>query len=437
MRRLVAIACAIGTSAAAQTGVPAVDSATVARAAYARATEALRTSDMGKARTEMSRAATAWPTQPAYLWGRAIVSARSNDTAGTLAALTDYAALGLGRDIRVGTLSSLRDVPSFAAVRARLDSNRAPLARSTVRAQLPDSTFWPEGMDYDARTGTFYVASVRHRTIAAIAANGSTRELWARAQPNMGAVFGVRVDARNNALWATTSGLKQMDGYAPADSSIAALLRIDIATGAVTRRWNVPPATGGHVLGDLAVGPSGDVYLTDSSHPVLYRLRPGADTLEHFTNPLFHSLQGMAPTPDGRALYVADYAHGLLRVDLASRTVTRVADAPHSTSLGCDGIVWSKGAIVAVQNGVAPARIVRFVLDATGTRIVRDEVLDQNIALASEPTIGAIVGDRFVYVANSQWDEYDDDGRRLPNTTLSTPRLLSVPLSALPHRVNP
>jgi hypothetical protein len=108
--------------------------------------------------------------------------------------------------------------------------------------------------------------------------------------------------------------------------------------------------------------------------------------------------------------------------------VTRVADAPHSTSLGCDGIAWHNGAIIAVQNGVAPARIVRFVLDPSGTRIVRDEVLDQNISLAGAPTIGAVVGDRFVYVANSQWDEYDDDGRRLPNTTLSAPRLLSVPL---------
>ncbi|MEO5818705.1 MAG: SMP-30/gluconolactonase/LRE family protein [Gemmatimonadaceae bacterium] len=421
--------CAVlALPAAAQTGVAEVDSATVARDAYARAAVALGKNDLATARTEMTRAATAWPTQPAYVWGRAIVGARSNDTANTLAALVDYAALGLGRDISAGTLAPFRDLPAFMGVRARLDSNRASLARSIVRAQLPDSTFWPEGMDYDARTKTFYVASVRHRTLAAVSENGSTRELWPRSQPGMGAMFGVRVDARRNALWATTSGLKQMSGYTPADSSIAALLRIDIATGAITRRWNLPAVTGGHVLGDLAVGPNGDVYVTDSSEPVLYRLRPGADTLERLTHPLFRSLQGMAPTPDGRTLYVADYSHGILRVDLATRTVTRLADAPHSTSLGCDGIVWHDGAIVAVQNGIAPARVVRFVLDAIGTRIVRVEVLDQHIAVASEPTIGAIVGDRFVYVANSQWDEYDDDGRRLPNAKLSAPRLLSAPL---------
>jgi len=421
-------ALCVGVPANAQTGVAEVDSAAAARGAYSRASAALRANDLPKARTEMTRAATAWPSQPAYVWGRAVVSARAADTAGTLAALTDYAALGLGRDIAEGAVAPFRDLPAFAAVRARLDSNRAPRVRSTVRAQLPDSTFWPEGMDYDARTQTIYVASVRHRTVAAHSANGATRELWARSQPTVGAMMGVRVDAKRNVLWATTSGLKQMNGYAPADSSIAALLRIDVATGAITRRWDLPAVQGGHVLGDLAVGPNGDVYVTDSSEPVLYRLRPGVDTLERLTHPLFRSLQGMAPTPDGRTLYVADYSHGLLRVDLATRTVTRVADAPHSTSLGCDGIAWHNGAIIAVQNGVAPARIVRFVLDPSGTRIVRDEVLDQNIPLAGAPTIGAVVGDRFVYVANSQWDEYDDDGRRLPKTTLSAPRLLSVPL---------
>jgi hypothetical protein len=118
----------------------------------------------------------------------------------------------------------------------------------------------------------------------------------------------------------------------------------------------------------------------------------------------------------------------MLVVDLASRTVTRVADAPGSTSLGCDGIIWDRGAIVAVQNGVSPARVVRFVLDATGTRFTRADVLDQNVGLADEPTIGTIAGHEFVYVANSQWDKHDAAGAAIPGKTLTPPTLLAVPL---------
>jgi hypothetical protein len=127
-------------------------------------------------------------------------------------------------------------------------------------------------------------------------------------------------------------------------------------------------------------------------------------------------------------VYVADYSHGLLRVDLQTRAVSRLDDAPSSTSLGCDGIVWDRGAIVAVQNGVSPARVMRFVLDQTGTRITRADLVDRNFAVADEPTIGAVIGREFVYVANSQWEKHDAAGRRVGPKPLARPVLLAVPL---------
>lgn len=411
------------------TGVPAVDSASVARAAWARAAAALGRDDMTIARHEVDRAAESWPVQPAYLWARAILAARTHDTANALGSLRRYAALGLGRDLRSEkSLSSLVGSPAFETLAAAHDANRAPLARSRVRAVLADSTFWPEGMDFDPRTRRFYVASIRHRTIAEIGADGSSRELWPRGRSDLGALFGVRVDTARGVLWATTSGIPQMEHSVPGDSAISALLRIRISDGTIERRWDLPAIAGGHVLGDLAVGPAGDVFVTDSNDPVLYRLRPNAQKLEPIRNPLFHSLQGLAPSPDGTTLFLADYSHGLLRVDLATNVVTRLDDAPNSTTLGCDGIAWDRGAIIAVQNGVTPARIMRFVLDPSRTRIARADVLDQNSAVADEPTIGAVVGGEFVYVANGQFEKYDDKGRRVAGKVLTSPILLAVPI---------
>jgi hypothetical protein len=182
------------------------------------------------------------------------------------------------------------------------------------------------------------------------------------------------------------------------------------------------------VLGDLALGPHDDVYLTDSYHPVLYRLRPGADTLEPITHPLFRSLQGMAPTDDDQFVYVADYSRGLLRVRLSDGDVRRLGVAAGTDTRGCDGIVLHRGAIVAVQNGATPARVVRFALNAAGDSIVAAQTIDRNAALAPEPTIGTMMGDRFVYVANSQWEEYDDAGRLKPGARLARPRLVAVPI---------
>ena len=413
------------------TGLAAVDSASVARGAWTRAAAALQARDYVTARHEVDRAASAWPTQSAYLWGRAIGALLTNDTAAVLSALDAYAALGLGRDLHADPrFAGLLKESQFASVVARLDSNRAPIVRSRVVATLPDSTFWPEGVDYDPRSLRYYVGSVRHRTIAEVVNGRVRRELWPRGKAGMGAVLGVRVDTLRNVLWATLAGVPQMEGFAPADSSISAIVRVRIADGAIEHRWDLPPSPRGHALGDVVLGPAGDVFVTDSNDPVLYRLRRGSDSLEAIRHPLFRSLQGMAAPPNANVLYVADYSHGLLRVDLATNAVTRLDDAPSTTSLGCDGMVWHNGAIVAVQNGVAPARIMRFVLDRTGTRIARAELLDRNTLVADEPTIGTIVAGDFVYVANSQWEKFTESGARIPARRLTAPVMLAVPL---PH----
>jgi len=415
--------------AQALTGDAIADSATVARTAWRRAGEALRGGDLAAARREVNRAAAAWPTQEAYAWGRVALAARMADTAAVLAGLAAYADLGIGRDlVAEPALTAFLAVPGMAALVVRHDAHRSALGPGVVRATLPDSTFWPEGVDYDATTGSYYVASVRHRTIAEIRAGRPPREVLPRHASGIGAILGVRVDTARGVLWATTAGIPQMEGYVPADSGIAALLRIRIADGRIERRWDLPPSATGHTLGDLAVDGRGDVYVTDSNEPVLYRLPAGGDSLVPLRNPLFRSLQGIAPTPDGRALYVADWSHGILRVDLASGAVVRVTDAPGSVSLGCDGIAWDRGAIVAVQNGVSPARVMRFVLAPDELGFVRAEVLDRNPAVADEPTIGTVVGREFVYVGNSQWTKYDAHGARVGGTRLTAPVLLAVPL---------
>jgi hypothetical protein len=68
----------------------------------------------------------------------------------------------------------------------------------------------------------------------------------------------------------------------------------------------------------------------------------------------------------------------------------------------------------------------RFELDSAWTRIVRADVLDRNLPVADEPTIGTMVGDDFIYVANSQWEKYDATGALLKGAVLRRPVLLSV-----------
>jgi len=408
------------------TGIPAVDSAAIARAAWR---EAVGAPDLAGTYRAVTRAATAWPVQPAYVVARARFAARSDDDAVLLDALhalaTMEAGAGVPRDSAVARRAAAN--PAVAAACSTLARATAPRRASSLFRQIDDSTVYAEGVTVDPRSGTLYVASVRHRTVFEVRANG-VRDLGLARQPHIGAILGVRYDSARRVLWATTAGLPQMEGFAPADTAIAALLRIRVTDGTIERRWDLPAETAGHTAGDLAVGSNGDVWVTDSRAPVIYRLPAGGDSLERLTHPLFRNLQGVAPTTGG-LVYVADYSHGLLVVNWAARTVIRLDDAPGTTSLGVDGIVLYRGTIVGVQNGVAPPRIAQFTIDPARTRITAVTILDRVLPLADEPTIGTLLGDDFIYVANSQWEKFDESGVRVPGTTLASTVFLRLSLS--------
>ena len=56
------------------------------------------------------------------------------------------------------------------------------------------------------------------------------------------------------------------------------------------------------------------------------------------------------------------------------------------------------------------------------------ELLDRHLPLAAEATIGTVWGDRYFYVANSQWEQYDDAGRLKPGARLEPLRILELRL---------
>ena len=409
-------------------GKAIVDSAQMARSAWREGLEADARGDSALAWHSVHRAAMGWPEQSAYIRGLAVLAARHRDTTQLVLALDRLATMEVGLDTAEDP--ALARMSAGALVQAalqRLQGATRPRPESRAWAALPDTTIFAEGLDADLRTSTVYVTSLRHRTIYAVDSAGGVRDLQVGRAPGVSAIFAVRFDPARSVLWAATSGLPAAEGYQPADSAIAALLRIDPVSGAIQARYPAPAATP-HVLGDIALGPEGDVFVSDSRTPALYRLRPGTETMEWFSDPLFHSLQGVAPTPDGRWVYLADYSHGLLRWDLRTGTVTRLTVPAGATSLGLDGILLDGRSIVGIQNGLAPPRVVRFTLDQAGERVVATEVLDRHLPLADEPTNVTRLNNDLIYIANSQWEKYADDGSRRPGTRLGPTVLLALPL---------
>jgi len=406
------------------------DPVLASRAAYQRAVKAYEGHDVPTFLAQAREAQRLRPDHGGVTYALASACALSGDTAGALDMLRRFAKLGYTADITADSdFARLRSLPAFEAVRRSLARNAEPVMRSQTAFTLPERDLLTEGIAYDPRSGAFFVSSVHHRKIVRVDRSGRAAEFIAPARDGLWAPLGMRADSSRGVLWVATTALPQMLGYDTADAGRSGLYAFDLATGALRGRYLLPRDGPAHALGDVVVTRAGDVYASDSRAPAIYRVRAGADTIEEFLrSPLLLSAQGMAFDRAEQTMYLADYARGLLRVDLASRDVQPVPTADGVLTLGIDGLYAAGDALVGVQNGVAPSRVVRLHLDGNGRRIVAADVLERARPDYAEPTLGVVVGSTLYYVANSQWEQFREDGTIEAPTELKAPLVLRLPL---------
>jgi hypothetical protein len=174
----------------------------------------------------------------------------------------------------------------------------------------------------------------------------------------------------------------------------------------------------------------GTIYVSDGLKGGVYRCAPGCTILSALVQPggPIRSPQGMAPTRDGKALLVASYGQGLARVDLATGRVSWLSGKAPLMLDGIDGLVRGETGLVAIQNGTSPRRIIHVRLDEAETAIEGIEVLERANPAWGEPTLGALVGNAFVYVADGQWEAWGEGGKVRDGQTPRATRLRTLPL---------
>jgi sugar lactone lactonase YvrE len=422
--RLLLLATLVPGAAAAQSD-PVVES----RAHYAAAVRAYEARDLPAFLEHAREAQARRPAHGGVIYALASAQTLTGDTLGALATLGHFAALGYSADVSADSdFVRLRGNQAYAELKRRLERNREPVVASRVAFELAEPDLLAEGIARDDRDGSFYVSSVHQARIFRVTREGAVRE-FAAADSGRWAPMGMRIDQKRGALWVASAAVPQSAEYSASDSSRSAILRYDVASGRLAARYDAPADGRPHVIGDLIVGRDGAVYASDSRAPVLYRIPPAGDSLELLLeSPLLLSAQGLALTPDERILYVADYARGILRVDLRAPSIALMETADSVLALGVDGLYFHRGSLIGIQNGVAPHRVARFTLDAAGRRLVRSQVIERAHPRHHEPTLGVLADGALYYIGNGQWDLFGDDGRIAKPDALMPTVVLRLPL---------
>jgi sugar lactone lactonase YvrE len=386
---------------------------------------AVNAGDLATAEAKLAEADRRIPNHPGLTILRAKVEAAQEDFPAAIALLDRYAAFGLTTDLADPVLERVSVESEFAPVRRRLSANAAPVGKLELLGSI-EGPYLAEAVVWDAAGKRWLISGVHGRTIVEVKGKKLGRFLEPHAEVD--AVMGLALDAPRRVLWAASSGMPQAKDL-PADrKGRAALLKIDLRSGRVLQRY-AAPAGRERTFGDVALAPDGTVYVSDASAGEIWRLPAGGSSLELLVPAgVLGSPQGLALSPDGRRLVVADYSSGLHTVHLASGAVARLPVPANASLVGTDGLLRHGGDLIAIQNGVTPQRVVRLTLDAGFSRVERWAPIAANLPQLSEPTTGVIQDGALVFIARSQWTDFKDDGT-LRSTSPGPAILARLPLN--------
>ena len=197
---------------------------------------------------------------------------------------------------------------------------RATNARSTS-IELPGDQVFPESIT-STQDGTLFVGSLATGGVIRIKPDTGKPEVWIEPGAfGSQSILGVLAHEPSNTLWVCSNDLTAIGIKAAGSASGSAIKGFDLKTG--EGKISATLSGGQSVYNDLAVGPDGSIFVTNSFAPEILRLRPGAESLEVWArDPLFASapgtfgLDGIAFSGED-ALYVSMYASGqLLRVTI-------------------------------------------------------------------------------------------------------------------------
>ncbi len=315
-------------------------------------------------------------------------------------------------------------------------ANRKPVGAGRVFATLPKQDLLIESLAWDPIGKSLLVGSVRSGKVYRVGTDGKLVDFIAPDKSNdLGGVFDLAVDAKRKVLWVASSQVPHANHSDAARYGDAAVLKFDLASGKLIKRIAIPAEGSPHVPSGLVVGADGALFVADAVQPVIWKIE-GDNVRTVVRNPALTGIRAITLNDKGNVLYIADHELGIFGLDLAAGGAFGLTGPPQLTLYAIDALAWHDGNLIAVQNGFPPARVMRFALDASGKQIVNSQILDAGHKTFGVPGSGAVGGDAYYFIANSQKDRVDGNGKLTDGKALEGVRIFRTPLGA-PMPVSP
>ncbi|MEO7174724.1 MAG: hypothetical protein ABIV51_02770 [Saprospiraceae bacterium] len=294
---------------------------------------------------------------------------------------------------------------------------------------LQEKDLHPEGLCYLPKSKKLLSGSIHKGKIVEINIESGQSIDWL-SQPGMLSVVDICVDKGEKYLWAATAAFPQLIGYKPEMEGKSEILKIEIATKKILKRYSLP---GTHVFGALLMNSKDDLFISDSGPTNVYVIRNGQDSVSTWLSlgDEGRNLQGLAIDSSESTIFVADYLKGILVVNANNPEQHHWLEfQDYITPKGIDGLIWHNGYLYAIHNGVKPIRVMQYRMDLKNRTIIKAVYIENNRAMFHEPTLPFILNDQLMYIANCPWNAYNKDFT-LNQDLLSNPELYYLKLNTV------
>jgi sugar lactone lactonase YvrE len=277
------------------------------------------------------------------------------------------------------------------------------LSLAQPRTDIPFTAdlVYPESAAWSAKQNAFFVTSVHRGVIGKLSKAGSYTPFITDEQ--LIGTVGIKVDAERNILWVANSDSgASLRSSEATQGKLAALVAYNATTGKRIAYHDLGKLSeGAHFANDIALDRKGNVYVTDSFAPNIYRVNAAGKASIFVTSELFKgegfNLNGIVYHPKGYLL-VSKYNSGeLYKIDINNPKQIEKVALPELLS-GTDGLLLrSPNSLIAIQN---------LGIDRTLELVSNDDWKSATIKVVTKsnlpfPTTATQVG-KDVYVLNAQ-----------------------------------
>jgi sugar lactone lactonase YvrE len=332
-------------------------------------------------------------------------------------------------DLEVADLTSLQNLPAFQNLKKIQTELQQPILHSDTAFVVHQKNLHIESIAQGEKQGVFYLGSIHKRKIVRTDDKGNTSDFTTSAQDGLTSVFGVRVDAKKNVLWACASPMPEMENFDT--TTWSAVFKYDLKTKKLITKF-LTSEKQDNAFGDMTLDSKGNPYISDSKTATIFTVDEKSRKLvPFFSSDEFWSIQGITFSDDQKYLFIADYIKGIFRLKLDDKSLLLLPAKFDASLKAIDGMTFYKNSLVAIQNMVVPMRSSVYHLNANLDELIACEIIDRAHPAFNEPTIGCIANDTFYYVGNSLWSGYTKDQKLKPENELQDVVILKADLKKL------